>query len=205
MKRIIIFGATGKTGRLAVDRALQGNYDITAFGRSASKMDFDQPVKKMQGDILNEENVSKAVKSQDCVIVCLGPINLKDQVTLTKGAENIVSAMQQHKVDRVIFISAAGVGESWKQIPWYSKLLFRTMLKTVISEHSKEEKIFIDSGLDWTAVRAAVLTNKQSDKTIITTNSGKVKTITREGLAQFLVDQIDSSKFKNQPITVGQN
>ncbi len=205
MKKIVIFGATGKTGRLAVHRALQENYEITAFGRSAHKLNFDQAVKKMQGDILNEEDVSKAIASQDCVMVCLGPINLKDQVTLTKGAENIVSAMQQHKVDRVIFISAAGVGESWKQIPWYSKLLFRTMLKTVISEHSKEEKIFIDSGLDWTAVRAAVLTNKQSDKTIMTTNSGKVKTITREGLAQFLVDQIDSSKFKNQPITVGQN
>ena len=205
MKRIVIFGATGKTGRLAVHRALQGNYEITAFGRSANKLNFDQPVIKMQGDILNEEDVSKAIASQDCVIVCLGPISLKDRVTLTKGAENIVSAMQQHNVDRVIFISAAGVGESWKQIPWYSKLLFRTMLKTIISEHSKEEKIFIESGLAWTAIRAAVLTNKQSVNTVTTTNSGKIKTITREGLAQFLVDQIDSSKFLNQAIAVGQN
>ncbi|MEG9862623.1 MAG: NAD(P)H-binding protein [Parvularculales bacterium] len=204
MKEIIIFGATGKTGYLAVRHAVQKEYKVTAFGRSVNKIDFDQSVIKIQGDALSEEDVAKALSSQDCAIVCLGPANLKDQLTLTKGAENIVRAMKQHNVKRVIFISAAGVGESWKQIAWYSKLFFKTMLKTIISEHAKEEYIFKESGLDWTAVRAAVLTNKTSENSITASNTSMVKTITREGLARFLIDQIGSTEFINQAITVRQ-
>jgi len=74
--------------------------------------------------------------------------------------------MIEHNVKRVIFISAAGVGDSWQQIPWYSKLLFSTLLKTIQAGHAREEEIFSSTNLDWTAVRAAVLTSKLATEII---------------------------------------
>ncbi len=204
MKKIIVFGATGKTGRRTVRHAIQKNHTVTAFGRSVNKVDFDKSVAKVQGDILEQESVANAIEGQDCVIVCLGAVNLKDQTTLSTGAKNIVWAMKKHNIERIIFISAAGVGESWKQIPWYSKLLFSTLLKTIIKEHAKEEKIFRESGLLWTAVRAAILTDKEISNKVIASNSAFIKTITREALASFLVNQVSSSEFIKSTVSVAQ-
>jgi len=156
--RVVVFGATGKTGELAWKLLLEAGHDVTVFGRSVERRYANEPVARVQGDVLDADVVSKAIEAQDAVLVCLGPVSTKDQTTLSQGAANIASAMQARGIRRVVFISAAGVGESWKQIPWYSKLLFGTMLKKILAEHAREEEIFAASSLDWTAVRAAVST-----------------------------------------------
>lgn len=98
--------------------------------------------------MLDADAVSKAIAEQDAVLVCLGPVSTKDQTTLSQGAANIASAMRAHGIRRVVFISAAGVGESWKQIPWYSKLPFGTLLKKILANHAREEEIFATSALE---------------------------------------------------------
>lgn len=110
--------------------------------------------------------------------------------------------MQARGIRRVVFISAAGVGESWKQIPWYSKLLFGTMLKKILAEHAREEEIFAASSLDWTAVRAAVLTDKPATGRINVSNTGPNKTIPRADLAVFLVAELVGPDHLNQAISV---
>jgi len=122
--RVVVFGATGKTGEQAWKLLLEAGHDVTVFGRSVKRRYADEPVTKVQGDVLDAEAVSKAIKAQDAVLVCLGPVSTKDRATLSQGAANIASAMTAHGIRRVVFISAVGVGESWQQIPWYWKLVF---------------------------------------------------------------------------------
>ena len=116
--RVAVFGATGKTGEQAWKLLLEAGHDVTLFGRSVERCYAGEPVARVQGDVLDADAVSKAIEAQDAVLVCLGPVSTKDQTTLSQGAANIASAMQAHGIRRVVFISAAGVGESWKQIPW---------------------------------------------------------------------------------------
>ena len=105
-------------------------------------------------------------------------------------------------MERAVFISAAGVGESWRQIPWYSKLLFSTMLKNILEQHKKQEIIFEKSKTKWTAVRAAVLTKKNERKGVVASNQGKTKTINRVDLAEFLVKCSSNNEFIHTAITV---
>ena len=200
--RVVVFGATGKTGELAWRLLLEAGHDVTVFGRSVERRYADEPVARVQGDVLDADVVSKAIEAQDAVLVCLGPVSTKDQTTLSQGAANIASAMQARGIRRVVFISAAGVGESWKQIPWYSKLLFGTILKKILAEHAREEEIFEASSLDWTAVRAAVLTDKPATGRINASNTGPNKTIPRADLAAFLVAELVSQDHLNQAISV---
>ena len=152
--------------------------------------------------MLDAAAVEEAVSGQDAVLVCLGPVSTKDRTTLSGGAENISAAMKKHGVRRVVFISAAGVGESWKRIPWYSKLLFSTMLKSILAEHAREEDIFSADHLDSTAVRAAVLTGKPGTGRVSASNTASTGTIPRADLAGFLVSQIASKDYVNKAICV---
>lgn len=200
--RVVVFGATGKTGEQAWKLLLEAGHDVTVFGRSVERRYSDEPVARVQGDVLDAAAVSKAVEAQDAALVCLGPVSTKDQSTLSQGASNIASAMQAHGVRRVVFISAAGVGDSWQQIPWYSKLVFRAMLRKILAEHAREEEIFACDALDWTAVRAAVLTNKPATGRIVASNTGPNKTIPRADLAAFLVAELFNQDHVNQAISV---
>ncbi|MDE0260943.1 MAG: NAD(P)H-binding protein [Bryobacterales bacterium] len=200
--RVVVFGATGKTGEHAWKLLLEAGHAVTAFGRSVERRYADEPVARVQGDVLDADAVSKAIEAQDAVLVCLGPVSTKDQSTLCEGAANIASAMQAHGVRRVVFISAAGVGESWKQMPWYLKLVCRAMLRTIFEEHTREEEIFASSALDWTAVRAAVLTNKPATGRMVASNAGPIKTIPRADLAAFLVAELVNQDYVNRAISV---
>ena len=200
--KILVVGATGKTGELAWRKAVAEGHDVTVFGRSVARRYKDDPVRKMQGDVLDRSAVTAAIAGQDAVLVCLGPVNSRDRVTLTQGARNICQVMRAEGVERVVFISAAGVGESWRLIPWYSKLLFSTFLKTVLQEHGSEEKIFAESGLIWTAVRAAVLTNRPAGGSVLASNIVSSRTIPRGDLAAYLVSEVTSDQNYCQPISV---
>ena len=200
--KVVVFGATGKTGELTWRKAVEAGHDVTVFGRSVERRYTNEPVTKIQGDVLDAEAVSRAIAGQDVVLVCLGPVNTRDKSTLSQGAKNVRAAMRSLDVHRVVFISAAGVGGSWKRIPWYSKLLFLTVLKTILSEHVREEETLRDDQLEWTAVRAAVLTDKPESGRILASNSVPTKTIPRADLAQFLASQIAGKDYLKQAICV---
>jgi putative NADH-flavin reductase len=51
------------------------------------------------------------------------------------------------------------------------------------------------------AVRAAVLTSKPSQG-VVASNETKTNKISREALAEFLVEQVDNAEFENMAITV---
>ncbi len=156
--KVIVFGATGKTGRHVVTSALESGHQITAFGRSVDRLDIsDDALKTYKGDVFDRESVSRAVAGHDAAIVCLGSTGLRDKTTLAAGTRTVVDAMVEHRADRLVVLSAAGVDDSWKQIPWSSRLLFRTMLRNVFADHHAQEAIVKQSPLDWTIVRAAVL------------------------------------------------
>ncbi len=200
--RVIIFGATGKTGKHAIRSALGGGHETTAFGRSVDKLDAASGLTLSRGDAFDAEVVADAVAGHDAAIVCLGSTSLKDRTTLTRGTEHIVGAVDRHGVDRLVVVSAAGVGESWAQIPMSSKLMFKTMLRNVFADHQAQEDIVRASAANWTIVRAAVLSDKLERRAVSASNAGKTSRIHRAALAGFLVDQLDDGTHSRQAITV---
>lgn len=201
--RVIVFGATGKTGRHTWRRALDEGHEVTAFGRSADRLsDIEPKLRTFKGDVFNTDAVADAVAGHDAVIVCLGSINLRDKTTLSEGTKNIVDAMVHQEVERLVVISAAGVGESWKQISLVARLLFKTMLHNVFGDHKAQEKIVRHSPLDWTIVRAAVLNDRPPTGAWVASNTAPVKRISREDLADFLVKQVTDAAHSRQAISV---
>ena len=71
--KIIIFGASGKTGKLLVEQALSDNHRVTAFVRNPSNLNISNPnLVIVQGDATDASDVKKAILGHDAVISTLG-------------------------------------------------------------------------------------------------------------------------------------
>lgn len=105
MKKVVIFGAAGHTGKY-ITKKMQSAQDIelSVFVRNPAKfegMDLTG-VNVIKGDALNAEDVKKAMEGQD-VLLC----SLEGDVL--KMAHNIVSALGETSVKRIIWITGMGI------------------------------------------------------------------------------------------------
>ena len=201
--RIVIFGATGKTGQHVLRRALEEGHAVTAFTRSVNKVSADNPnLNVVQGDVYDAESVAGAVEDQDAAIVALGSNGLGDKTTLTAGTKNVIEGMDRHNTRRIVVLSAVGVRESSRQNSLLTRIVANTMLRNIFADHAAQEEAVMQSSLDWTIVRAAILKDEPASGNYTASNSGKVKRINRADLADFLVKQVSDASYVKQAISV---
>ncbi|KAF6287590.1 biliverdin reductase B [Rhinolophus ferrumequinum] len=103
VKKIAIFGATGRTGLTTLAQAVQAGYEVTVLVRDSSRLPSEgpQPAHVIVGDVRQAADVNKTIAGQDAVIVLLGTGNdLSPTTVMSEGARNIVAAMKAHGVDK---------------------------------------------------------------------------------------------------------
>ena len=71
--KLLIFGATGATGRQLVEQALAQGHEVTAFVRNPAKMTTQhEKLKVVKGNIMDCHSVGAAVAGQDAIFSALG-------------------------------------------------------------------------------------------------------------------------------------
>jgi putative NADH-flavin reductase len=115
----------------------------------------------VRGDALDKTAVAEVIAGADAVISALGPRGAKAPDLLTGAASNIVSAMQQTGVRRLICVSAAGpfIGAD-PNMSWLVKQILPRVLAKPFADVRGMEDVIRESGLDWTLVRATRLVNR---------------------------------------------
>ncbi|MEO8068234.1 MAG: NAD(P)H-binding protein [Flavobacteriales bacterium] len=157
--RILIFGATGRTGNEAIEQALKRGHTLTAFARDPSKLHL-QSVRVVKGDVTEPKAVSSAMKGQDAVLCLLGQRSpFKRDPRLTIGVRNILRAMQDHDVRRMVNLSFAGVHDGRRKAGPLLNWVMVPLLHAVVADHEDREAWIEASTVDWTMVRPVMLTN----------------------------------------------
>lgn len=154
---LIVFGATGGTGARLVERGLAAGHTVTAFARrpAAITLRHDR-LKVSQGDVLQPDSVAAAMQGQHAALSALGPpAGSKPGTLISTGTTNILSAMQQHGVKRLIFESGLMVGDAHGMaLPKRLLIaLFRRLNHALYVDKVLAERLVRESGLDWTIVR----------------------------------------------------
>ena len=101
---LVIFGATGGTGRALVEQALAQGHTVTALVRKASRMCVKHRRLRLAiGDVLDYGTVEAAIAGQDAVLSALGHKRwlIKTSI-LSRGTRNIVAAMTKCRVRRFV-------------------------------------------------------------------------------------------------------
>jgi putative NADH-flavin reductase len=197
--RLIIFGSTGSVGRLLVEQALQDNHLVTAFLRDPAKLTISHSnLKVVQGDVLDYQSVEKAVKNQEVVICTLGA-GTKGNVRAA-GTKNIIRAMENTGVKRLICQSTLGIGDSRGNLNFFWKyIMFGMLLKQAYKDHELQEKYVTQSKLDWIIVRPAAFTDGQRTGNYRhgfgANEPGLTLKISRADVADFIMNQVNKDTY----------
>jgi len=206
-KKVLIFGATGGTGKELVKQSLEKGYEVTAFVRSPEKVEITQSnLTLFKGDVLNYDDVAKTMKGHEVVFCCLGaPASNKTKLR-TDGTSNIVKAMETHNIKRFICQTSLGFGDSKEVLPWHMKyIIVPFILKRAFKDHETQEAVIEKSNTDWTIVRPGNMTNGNQTGNykhgFLPTEKIKLK-VSRADVADFMLRQLDNIKYLYQKVGI---
>ena len=217
--KILILGATGRTGRLIVEEALKQGYDLNVLVRDKNKISFSsKSVTVYQGTPARRIDLAAAMQGCNLIISALGIVRASDApwsklITaknfISESIKNAIAEADQQNLKRLITVSAWGVGETKKEIPfWLKWLINHTNLRPVYAEHESQEKLLANSNLNWTAVRPVALNDSKKIKTLKVSFNNYPKPslyISRQSVAKFMVDIIKSDKYDMKSPTISEN
>lgn len=146
MTRILIIGANGQIARVAAKLLLnQTDAELTLYLRNSARLKAlaqNPRVQVVEGDALDADGLSAAMQGQDVVYANLaGPME--------RQASHIVDAMKKCGLRRLIFISSMGI---YQEVPGQR-------YGSVLDPYRKSAAVVEESGLDYTVIRPAWLSD----------------------------------------------
>jgi putative NADH-flavin reductase len=201
--KLLVFGATGGTGRQCVDQALAQGHQVTAFVRQSAALAVQHPdLTIIQGDITDQDAVQRAIPGHDVVISALGTRG--GPAVLPEGTRNILEAMASHGVRRSLWVSSFGAGDSLQQMGWLSQtLIVKGLLRQAIQEKNAQEQIILASGGDWIIARPGGLTDGPLTGAYRVTGPGdKVgrPSISRADVADFMLKNLTDDRYVRKAV-----
>jgi putative NADH-flavin reductase len=202
--KVLIFGASGKTGGLVVDRALTKGHEVSVLVRDPSKFKM-KGAQVLTGDATNAEDVLRAMGGQDAVIDTMGGTTPYRATKLeSSSVRNIIDAMRAEGARRLIVVSMMGLGESRVQAPfWYKYLLMTTFLRGSTPDKGLMEESVRASGLEYVIARPAILKDGPATGHLKVLDKDAIgHSTTRADLAAFLVDQLEVDDYLGSAVTL---
>lgn len=162
--KIALFGATGRVGKEVLKKALAEGHEVTALVRSPEKVEVRNQLTILQGDVRDETAVMTAISGADVVFSALGT---DKTTTLTEAVPNIIQAMKDTGICRIVTIGTAGILQSRSES---DKLRYEAgdsnrRLTFAAEEHHKVFKLLQQSELDWTIVCPTYLPDGEAQGT----------------------------------------
>lgn len=215
MKALVI-GATGGSGRAAVDELLAAGHEVTAFARRADA--FDDAARKPKvfvGDATDAAAVQRAVEGHDAVIVTLGIHENAMRVRLfgsahtpldirSRGTRNVIAAMRARGVRRLVVQTTYGVGSTRGRLPFAWKMMFALVLRPQIADTEIQEREVRKSGLDWVLVQPVALTDDLDEGQPFASASGEAPTmkVSRRRVGRFLAEAATQPRYVGESVAL---
>ena len=223
--RILLIGGSGRTGELVVSEALERGYSITALVRDTASIPPKRNLDIVQGTPLNAADVEHAVASAPsndrvtAIVVTLNARRASDSPfakpispprLLADTHQNLIAAMRSHpEIRKIVTMSAWGVAESSKEMPWSFRLLFRkTNMAAQFADHDATDRELKDSGVVFVLVRPVRLSDGEKKEVKVYGDVGKglgmFQSISRRSVAAFLIDAAEATEFDRRTPVVSE-
>lgn len=212
--KVLVIGATGGSGAAAIDELLAQGHEVTAFARK--RVTHPSPrLRAFEGDAMNGADLERAVAGHDAVVVTLG---ISENALLVRlrgsrstpldvrsaGTANVIAAMREHGVRKLVVQTSYGVGETRDRLPLKWRLIFWLLLKPQIADTEVQEQLVRESGLDWVIVQPVGLTDATDDGAPFASIHGETCTmaVSRKAVGHFLAEAATSPDYVHRAVAL---
>ncbi len=215
-QNILVIGATGGSGRAAVEQLLAAGHRVTAFSRSAHKLQgLSDRLQTIDGDATNAADIEAAVPGHDAVIIALGITESPIRVRLfgaagtatdvrSAGTRTVIAAMRRHGVRRLVALTSYGIGATQGRLRLMDRAIFSLLFKPQIEDTKVQERIVRASGLDWVLVQPVYLTDEDTEGHPFCSREGDVEAwkISRSCVGRFLGETAVSGDYIGESVAI---
>ena len=215
--KILILGATGRTGKYIIEEALKKGHKVVAIARDPDKLkNYDIDI--IHGTPYDYETLEKALIGCEAVINTLNVSRKSDNPwaplaapkdLISKSASNAVKAMEKAGIKRFVALSTIGAGRSWKTSPAILKFIVSiSNLRHAFIDHGKQEEILENSSIDYTICRAPMLSTETNTSGAVATKEAekpKSMKLSRNSAAEYFIKIIENKEFLRQTINLSNN
>lgn len=202
MRRLAILGGSGRTGRLLIDRALAAGYDLRVLARDADRLHRRDPrLTVVGGDARTPEDLAALLQGTDAVLSALGPVSRDAVGVMTLAAQGLAQVMPAAGITRLVTLTGAGVAQPGDR-PKLLDHLIRRVLKLaqpdVLRDSTGHVETLRSSSLDWTVVRAPMLTDGPAAPLRVGMVGDIGPRLSRASAAAFMLEQLGSDSYSRQ-------
>ncbi len=206
--RIVVIGATGRTGRAVVEQALGHGDEVVAFAREPERLGIEHArLTLARGDVRDLDSLRAALVGADAVVCAIGAKPDRTVDTYSVGIGNIMQAMLEHGVPRIAVVSASGTfNRSSRNLSMGYRLMMKATLGGLYDDLERMEQRLMASDLEWTIVRPAGLTDGEFTGAYRIGDHGKPlasgQRISRADVAALLLKSIATDRWLRRAVTV---
>src|SRR5258708_6873141 len=199
--RLLVLGATGRTGGLVSEQALAAGYAVTALVRSPEKLTIrNSNLRVVAGRATDPEDVARALASADAVLSTLGGGG--SVIADSTGA--MVEAAHKTGVRRVIVLSTFFVERD--RLGLVPRLLTGAAMGSGIKDKSAGGQMLRQRDLDWTIIYASVLKEGPVGGSVEVLPEGAKRRISdrisRADVAEWMVQAATSSNLSRRSVGI---
>ncbi|MGO4592470.1 NAD(P)-dependent oxidoreductase [Leifsonia sp. 2TAF2] len=202
--KIIVFGASGRTGRRIVEKGLDGGHEVGIVLRRPSEHDPRASVTVIP-DLADTAALSTAIDGSDAILSAIGPRSRKDAPVAAPATRHLLAARPR----RIVVISAAPVAPPPADDSFVSRRialpLVGRMLRPVYDDLRDMEEALAASSSGWTAFRPPMLTEGPATGRYRTLIGGAVPrgfTVSRADLAAAMLESLQRPETIRAPVGI---
>ncbi|KAL0935769.1 nad-dependent epimerase dehydratase [Colletotrichum truncatum] len=203
-----LLGATGRTGKHVVSELLSQGHTAVALVRAPGSLPSHPGLTIVTGSPLSKSDIKAALSAApsltpSAAIVTLNTVResespfapqLSPPRFLADSCANLCEVLEQEGISRIVFMSTAGVGDSWANLPWLSKAFMGwTNIKYALEDHNLVDKEIRWTKMNWTLVRASRLEFDDLEKSKEADTEADVETLGSAGIGMRMADSVSVS------------
>lgn len=205
--KVVLFGATGKSGSRLLQELVSRGHDVTAAARDIGRL--PQGVKAKQDDLSDAQRIAETIQGADAVISAYAP-PAEDTDQLIAVTKRQVEAVKRAGVDRLLVVGGAGGLEVAPGVSLIESGHLPAPYLPIATSHVKALDVLRRSDVDWTYLAPAAYFEpgartgkfRLGKEQLVTAANGESR-ISMEDYAIALVDELEKGAHRKARFSIG--